>query len=52
MMDPSDGVENLNHIEEAVALNDVYTPAGSTGQQDTSPDMLRFFFYNCFNSYY
>nr|XP_046243176.1 centromere protein H [Scatophagus argus]XP_046243177.1 centromere protein H [Scatophagus argus]XP_046243178.1 centromere protein H [Scatophagus argus] len=41
-MDPSDNVENLNHMVDAVALNDDSAPGGNTEQKDTSPsDMLR-----------
>ncbi|XP_035514708.1 centromere protein H [Morone saxatilis] len=41
-MDSSDNVGNLNHMVEAVVLNDGPAPDGSTGQKDTSPtDMLR-----------
>ncbi|XP_045891768.1 centromere protein H isoform X2 [Micropterus dolomieu] len=41
-MESSDNMGNFNHMVEAVALNDVPAPDGSTGQKDTSPaDMLR-----------
>ncbi|XP_044052704.1 centromere protein H [Siniperca chuatsi] len=41
-MDSSDNVGNLNHMVEAVALDDGPAPDSSTGQKDTSPaDMLR-----------
>ncbi len=43
MMDPSDKVGNLNHMVEAVVLNDGSAP-DSSGQRDTSfADMLRYF---------
>ncbi|KAF3695872.1 Centromere protein H [Channa argus] len=41
-MEPLDNIGNLNHEMEAVAINDVSTPEGSTTQRNTSPvDMLR-----------
>ncbi|KAM3611141.1 uncharacterized protein V6R79_013992 [Siganus canaliculatus] len=41
-MDPSDGVGNLNHMVEAVVLNDGSVPDNATGQKETPPgDMLR-----------
>ncbi len=50
MMDLPDNVGNLNHMVEAVALNDGAAPDSSAGQKDTSPaDMLRFFHHICFN---
>lgn len=40
LMEPSDDVGELNPVME-----DVYSPHGSAGQQDSLPDMLRFFFF-------